>query len=65
MTWSINFSGSNDLTGEEKANLEEIIVGEAKALAHSLKAQEGNVISTAVAVTNTTGQVNLLETQAT
>jgi hypothetical protein len=61
MTWNINLSGHDDLTGDEKAKLEEIIVGEAKALAHSLKAQEGNRITSAVANTNTTGSVNLLE----
>ena len=64
MTWSINLQGHDDLTGEEKAKLEEVIVGEAKALVHSLVAQEGNRVSTAVAVTNTTGSVNLLETSA-
>jgi hypothetical protein len=60
MTWSINIQGHDDLSGEEKAKLEEIIVGEAKALAHSLVAQEGNQVATAFAVTNTTGGVNLL-----
>jgi hypothetical protein len=61
MTWSITLNGHDDLTGEEKAKLEEIIVGEAKTLAHSLAAQEGNRVSTATVVTNTTGSVNLLE----
>lgn len=61
MTWNINITGHDDLTGEEKANLENIIVGEAKALAHSLKALEGNNVVSAGASTNTTGSVNLLE----
>jgi hypothetical protein len=61
MTWSISLSGHDDLSGEEKAKLEEIIVGEAKALAHSLAAQEGNRVTMASASTNTTGSVNLLE----
>jgi len=59
MTWSININGHDDLTGDEKEALENVIVGEAKALFHSLKAQEGNRITSAVAVTNTTGSVDL------
>lgn len=61
MTWSININGHDDLTGEEKEALERVIVGEATRLVHSLKVQEGNQVSSAMAVTNTTGSVNLLE----
>jgi hypothetical protein len=60
MTWNINISGHDDLTGEDKEALENIIVGEATGLFHSLKAQEGNKITTANVTTNTTGSVNLL-----
>jgi hypothetical protein len=60
MTWTINISGDDDLTGEEKEALENIIVGEATALFHSLKAQGGNQITTASVSTNTTGSVDLL-----
>jgi hypothetical protein len=59
MTWTINISGHDDLTGEEKEALENIIVGEATGLFHSLKAQAGNTITTATVSTNTTGSVNL------
>jgi hypothetical protein len=60
MTWTININGHDDLTGEEKEAFENIIVGEATGLFHSLKAQEGNQISSASVTTNTTGTVNLL-----
>lgn len=59
MTWTININGHDDLSGEEKEALENIIVGEATGLFHSLKAQEGNRITTATVTTNTTGTVNL------
>lgn len=59
MTWTINISGHDDLSGKEKEALENVIVGEATALFHSLKAQEGNRITTATVTTNTTGMVNL------
>jgi hypothetical protein len=62
MTWTINITGHDDLTGEEKEALERVIVGEATGLFYSLKAQEGNRISTASVMTNTTGAVNLLAT---
>lgn len=65
MTWSINFSGHDDLTGEEKSKLEKNIVEEAKTFAHSLMAKEGNKVITAIAVTNTTGSVNLTEEETT
>lgn len=61
MTWTINISGHDDLTGEQKEALENVIVGEATGLFHSLKAQEGNRITTATVTTNTTGTVNLAE----
>lgn len=61
MTWTVNLSGHDDLTGEEKEALERVIVGEVTGLFHSLKAQEGNRITTATVTTNTTGSVNLLE----
>ena len=61
MTWNINIMGHDDLSGEEKEKLENVIVGEAKALVHSLRAQEGINVTSAGATTNTTGPVNLLE----
>lgn len=61
MTWTINIQGHDDLTGEEKEALEQVIVGEATGLFHSLKAQNGNQITTATVSTNTTGTVNLAE----
>lgn len=61
MTWSINLSGHDDLTDEEKEDLEKMIVDEAKDFAGSLVGLEGNKVTSAVAVTNTTGSVNLLE----
>lgn len=60
MTWTININGHDDLTGDEKEALEKIIVGEATGLFHSLKAQDGNNITSASVSTNTTGTVNLL-----
>lgn len=60
MTWTISISGHDDLSGEEKEALENIIVGEATGLFSSLKAQEGNRITNAQVTTNTTGTVNLL-----
>lgn len=60
MTWTINIMGHDELTGDEKAALEAVIVGEAMGLFHTLKAQQGNTITTATATTNTTGSVNLL-----
>lgn len=59
MTWTININGHDDLTGPEKEALENVIVGEATGLFHSLKAQEGNRITSATVTTNTTGTVNL------
>jgi hypothetical protein len=62
MAWTVNISGhDDDLTGAEKEALENVIVGEATGLFHSLKAQEGNRITTATVTTNTTGTVNLAE----
>lgn len=61
MTWNINLMGHDDLSGEEKEALENVIVGEATALYHSLEAQNGIKISSAQVVTNTTGTVNLQE----
>lgn len=60
MTWTVNIAGHEDLTGEEKAALEQVIVGEATALFHSLKAQEGCRITSASVTTNGTGTVDLL-----
>lgn len=60
MTWTISINGHDDLTGDEKEALENIIVGEATALFHSLKAQKGNRITSASVTTNTTGSVDLL-----
>lgn len=51
--------GHDDLSGEEKAALEEIIVGEATSLFHSLAAQDGIRITTATVNTNTTGPIDL------
>lgn len=61
MTWTINLSGHDDLSGDEKAALEQVIVGEATGLYHTLKAQKGIKISTATVNTNTTGATNLLD----
>ena len=61
MTWNVNISGHDDLSGEEKEKLENVIVGEIKALVHSLMAQEGCRLTTATVNTNTTGVVNILD----
>lgn len=60
MTWTINITGHDDLTGDEKGALENAIVEEATSIVSTLKDAEGNRISTATVYTNTTGQINLL-----
>jgi hypothetical protein len=60
MTWTVNINGHDDLSGDEKEALERVIVGESMALVESLKAQNGNNITSASVVTNTTGSVDLL-----
>jgi hypothetical protein len=60
LTWTINITGHDDLSGDEKAQLEQKIVDDAKALVSSFKDQEGNRVSSAMCTTNTTGSVNLL-----
>jgi hypothetical protein len=60
MTWSINLQGHDDLSGDQKASFEKELVEKARGLADELGAAEGCVVSTAMAVTNTTGGVNLL-----
>lgn len=61
MTFVISVTGHDDLNGEEKVALENIIVGEVKSLVHSLSAQNGIRITTATVNTNTTGVVNILD----
>lgn len=61
MTWSIQLNGHDDLSDEEKEELEKMLVDEARDFAGSLVGLEGNKVTSAVAVTNTTGSVNLLE----
>jgi hypothetical protein len=61
ITFNVSITGSDELTGEEKAALENVIVGESIKLLHSLKAQTGIQVSVANVTTNTTGLVNLLE----
>ena len=61
MTWTINISGHDDLTGDEKIAYEEAVVAKARALAVELEeAEGGRSTTTAMATTNTTGSVNLL-----
>jgi len=60
MTYTINITGHDDLAGDEKIAYENAVVEKAKALAAELSAATGGHVSTAMAVTNTTGSVNLL-----
>jgi hypothetical protein len=60
MTWTVSINGHDDLSGDEKEALERVIVGESIALVESLKAQNGNNITSANVTTNTTGTVYLL-----
>jgi hypothetical protein len=59
MTWTINVTGHDDLTGDEKAAYEQDVVDKAKALVAELAAKDGGHVSAAQATTNTTGSVNL------
>lgn len=59
MTYTININGHDDLSSEEKKIFESELVIKARRLVDELK-DESNVTS-AVATTNTTGSVNLLE----
>lgn len=60
MTWTINITGHDDLTGDEKVAYENEVVEAARNLAASLKEKEGGHVSMASCTTNTTGSVNLL-----
>jgi hypothetical protein len=60
MTWTINITGHDDLTGGEKDAYEAAVVEKARALAAELGKAEGGHVSSAQATTNTTGSVNLL-----
>ncbi len=59
MTWTINMSGHDDLSGDEKVAYEEGLVEKARALADELATATGGRVTSAVAVTNTTGSVDL------
>ena len=59
MTWTVNISGHDDLTGDEKVAYEEAIVEKARALAAELGEAEGGHVTSATATTNTTGSVDL------
>lgn len=61
MTWNINISGHDDLTGDEKVAYEEAVVEKARALVADLAEADGGHVSSATASTNTTGAVNLTE----
>ncbi len=60
MTWTVNLSGHDDLTGDEKAAFENGLVETFRNLAAELAGTEGCNVTSASAVTNTTGSVNLL-----
>lgn len=61
MTWTVNLSGHDDLTGDEKIAYEEAVVEKARALAAEIAGWEGGHVTTATATTNTTGSVNVKE----
>lgn len=60
MTFTVNISGHDDLTGDEKVAYEEGLVEKARALVEELAQTDGGRVTTAQATTNTTGTVNLL-----
>lgn len=60
MTWTIQITGHDDLSGDEKVAYENEVVEAARNLATSLKEKEGGHVSSAMCTTNTTGSVNLL-----
>ena len=60
MTWSINLQGHDELTGDQKESFEKELVEKARGLFDELSTAEGNRITSAMVVTNTTGGVNLL-----
>jgi len=61
VTWNINISGHDDLTGDEKVAYEESIVEEARALVAEIAEATGGHVTVESATTNTTGSVSLLE----
>lgn len=65
MTWTINISGTDDLTGDEKIAYETELVETVKTtlapLVAELAAKEGGRLIGAKVYTNTSGEVNLME----
>lgn len=61
VTCTVNLTGNNDLTDAEKSAFENSVVDKARAFAADLATETGGTVSSALAVTNTTGSVNLLE----
>lgn len=60
MTWTVNLSGHDDLSGEEKIEFEEGLVEKIKVLAQNLKETEGCKVTSGYVSTNTTGTVDLM-----
>ena len=60
MTWTINMSGHDDLSGEEKEKFEKDLVEKVKSLAQELVDTEGCNVTGGQVTTNTTGAVNVL-----
>lgn len=61
MTWTIHINGHDNLEGDEKVEYENTVVEMAKSLVEELSKLDGGMMSTATATTNTTGQVDLSE----
>ena len=61
MTWTVNLSGHDDLSGDEKETFENGLVEKVKSLAQELRDTEGCNVTSASVTTNTTGSVNVLE----
>lgn len=61
MTFTVSINGHDDLNGDEKAAYENGLIEKARQFASDLASQDGGRVTTAVAVTNTTGSVNLLD----
>ncbi len=61
MTWSVNLSGHDDLSGEAKAEFENGLVDDLRLFVDDLKAKEGVNVTWATVATNTTDSVDLLK----
>lgn len=64
MTWTANFQGHDTMPSEKKERFERDLVLDLKDFISELSQMEGVVVSVATVSTNTTGTMDIRETNA-